>query len=151
VLDVAQSAQGIELVLTTQISPPNSRILHLRLGSHKERLRRAQEAVKRLWKRSGTSYPWEWGWSAFYRESEKLVVEAVRLDQSEWSTIPVRPVWWPQPGSGHSLNWQIWVRTQTCPIMTGLIQWSSNSNGHIVCRSSLVQYRTCPANSSRSR
>jgi hypothetical protein len=25
-------------VLTTQISPPNSKILHLRLGSHKERL-----------------------------------------------------------------------------------------------------------------
>jgi hypothetical protein len=32
-------------VLTTQISPSNSRVLHLRLGSHKERLRRAQEAV----------------------------------------------------------------------------------------------------------
>jgi hypothetical protein len=45
VLDVAQSAQGLGLVLTTQISPSNSRVLHLRLGSHKERLRRAQEAV----------------------------------------------------------------------------------------------------------
>jgi hypothetical protein len=59
VLDVAQSAQGLGLVLTTQISPPNSRILHLRLGSHKERLGRAQETVKRLWKRSETSHPWE--------------------------------------------------------------------------------------------
>jgi hypothetical protein len=46
VLDVVQSAQGLGLVLTTQISPPNSRILHLRLGSHKERLGRAQETVK---------------------------------------------------------------------------------------------------------
>jgi hypothetical protein len=38
VLDAAQSAQGLELVLTTQIPPSNLRIFHLRLGSHKERL-----------------------------------------------------------------------------------------------------------------
>jgi hypothetical protein len=85
VLDVALSAHGLGLVLTTQISPPNSRILHLRLGSHKERLGRAQEAVKRLWKWSGTSNPWEWGWSAFYRESKKLAVGAIRLDRSDRS------------------------------------------------------------------
>jgi hypothetical protein len=48
VLDTAQSTQGLGLVLTIQISPPNSRILHLRFASHKERLGRAQEAVKRL-------------------------------------------------------------------------------------------------------
>jgi hypothetical protein len=48
VLDAVQSAQGLGLVLTTQISPPNLRILHLRLGSHKGRLERAQETVKRL-------------------------------------------------------------------------------------------------------
>jgi hypothetical protein len=70
VLDVTQIAQDLGLVLTTQISPPNLRILHLRLGSHKERLDRAQEAVKMLWKRSETSNPREWGWSAFYREYE---------------------------------------------------------------------------------
>jgi hypothetical protein len=61
VLDVAQSAQGLGLVLTIQISPPNTRILHLRLGSHKERLGRAQEAIKRLWKQSGTGNSREWG------------------------------------------------------------------------------------------
>jgi hypothetical protein len=150
-LHEAQGAQGLGLVLTTQISPPNSRILHQRLGSHKERLGRAQEAVKRLWKRSGTSNPWEWGWSAFYKESKKLVVGAVRPDRSDWSTIPIRPVWWPQLGSGHSLNWQIWVRTRTCLVMAGLVRWSSNSNGHIVCWTSLVQYHACPANGSKSR
>jgi hypothetical protein len=74
VLDAAQSAQDLGLVLTTQISPSNSRILHIKLGSHKERLRRAQEAVKRLCNHSGTSSPWEWGWSVFYRESGKLAV-----------------------------------------------------------------------------
>jgi hypothetical protein len=74
VLDAAQSAQGLGLVLTTEISPPNSRILHLRLGSHKERLGRSQEAVKRSCKWSGTSSPRERGWRAFYRESGKLAV-----------------------------------------------------------------------------
>jgi hypothetical protein len=33
------------------------------------------------------------GWSAFYSESEKLAVGVVRLDRSDWSTIPVKPVW----------------------------------------------------------
>jgi hypothetical protein len=42
VLDVSQSAQGLGLVPTTQISQPNSKILYLRLGSHKERLGKAQ-------------------------------------------------------------------------------------------------------------
>jgi hypothetical protein len=83
VLDVAQSAQDLGLVLTTQISSPNSRILHLKLGSHKERLERAHEAVKRLGKRSGTSNPEEWWWSAFYREFKKLAVGAVRLNRSD--------------------------------------------------------------------
>jgi hypothetical protein len=44
VLDVAQSAQGLGLVLTIQISPPNSRILHLRLGFTK----RCWGEIKRL-------------------------------------------------------------------------------------------------------
>jgi hypothetical protein len=109
VLDAAQNAQGLGLVLTTQISPLNSRILHLRLRSNKERLRRAQEAIKRLWKWSGTSNPREWGWSGFYRESEKLVVGAIRLDRSDRSTIPVRPVGWPQLGSGYSLKETLWI------------------------------------------
>jgi hypothetical protein len=93
VLDVAQSAQVLGLVLITQISPPNSRILRLRLGSYKERLGRAQEVVKRLLKWSGTSNPRERGWSAFYKESEKQAIGAVRLDQSDQSTIPIIPVW----------------------------------------------------------
>jgi hypothetical protein len=32
------------------------------------------------------------GCSAFYRESEELAVGAVRPDQSDRSTIPIRPV-----------------------------------------------------------
>jgi hypothetical protein len=153
-LDVSQSAQCLGLVLTTQISPPNSRILHLRLGSHKERLGRAQEAVKRLWKWSGSSNPREWGWSAFYRESKKLAVGAVRLDQSDRSTIPasmVTPTGLKALSDGNSLNWQIWVRTRTCPVMARLVRWRSNSNCHIVYRISLVQYQTSPVNYSRSR
>jgi hypothetical protein len=67
VLDATQSDQGLGLVLTTQVSPSNSRILHLRLRSHKERLGWAQEAVERLCKWSGTSNPRERGWSLFYR------------------------------------------------------------------------------------
>jgi hypothetical protein len=74
VLDTTQSAQGLGLVLTTQMSQSNSRILHLRLGSHKERLGRAQEAVERLCKWLGTNNPWEKGWRPFYRFLEKLVV-----------------------------------------------------------------------------
>jgi hypothetical protein len=97
VLDAAQSTQGLGLVLTTQISPLNSIILHLWFGSHKERLERAQEVVKRLWKWSGISNPREWRWSAFYRESEKLAVGAVR------------PVWWSQLDAGHSLKETLWI------------------------------------------
>jgi hypothetical protein len=36
--------------------------------------------------------PMREGWNAFYRESEKLVVGAVRLSRSDRSTIPVRLV-----------------------------------------------------------
>jgi hypothetical protein len=104
---------------------------------------KSSRGYQKVWKWSGTSNPWEWGWSAFYRESKKLVIGAVRLDRSDWSTILVRPVWWPPSGpralyEGNSLNWQIWVRTRTCPVMAGLVRWSSNSNGHIVYRTTLV-------------
>jgi hypothetical protein len=99
VLDATQSA-GLGLVLATQISPPNLRILHLRLRSHKERLGRAQEAVKRLYKWSGTSSPRERWWRAFYRESGKLAVGV-----SETQTCPGRgpnmsdhPLWNPAWG-----------------------------------------------------
>jgi hypothetical protein len=51
----------------------------------------------------------EWGWSAFYREFEKLAVGAIRVDRSDQSTIPVRLVWWPQLGSGHSLKETLWI------------------------------------------
>jgi hypothetical protein len=37
--------------------------------------------------------PMRVGWSAFYRESEKLAGWAVRLDRSDRFTIPVRLVW----------------------------------------------------------
>jgi hypothetical protein len=67
----------------TQISPPNTRILHKGLESHKEWLGRAQEVVKRVCKWSGTSNPREREWSAFYRNLEKIVVGAVRADRYE--------------------------------------------------------------------
>jgi hypothetical protein len=69
----------------TQISPPNTRILHKGLGSHKEWLGRAQEAIERLWKCSGTSNPSERGWSAFYRNLEKPAIGTVRADRLETS------------------------------------------------------------------
>jgi hypothetical protein len=105
VLDAAQSAQGLGLVLTTQISSPNSRILHLRLGSHKERLGRAQEAVKRLCRWSGTSSPRERGWRAFYREPGKLAIGV-----SETRTCPGRG----SDMSGHPLWNPAWGRI--CPV-----------------------------------
>jgi hypothetical protein len=64
---------------------------------------------QKVLKWSGTSRPWEWAWSAFYRESEKLDVGAVRLDRLDRSTISVRLVWWPQLGSGHSLKETLWI------------------------------------------
>jgi hypothetical protein len=56
-LDIAQSAQGLKSSAHTRNSPPNSRIFHKGLRSHKERLRGAQEAIRRLCKWSGTSNP----------------------------------------------------------------------------------------------
>jgi hypothetical protein len=135
----------------TQISPPNTRILHKGLGSHKEWLGRAQEVVERVCKWSGTSNPRERWWSTFYRNLEKLVIGAVRDDRSDQSNIAVRSVWRLQIGSGHSLKksllddiiglgprhvWR-WVRQ---------VQWSSNYNGHKVHQTCLVQYRTCLEN-----
>jgi hypothetical protein len=73
-VDATQSAQGLEHVLTTQISQPNSIILHLRLGSHKERLGRAQKVVGVLYKWSRTIKPRERGWRPFYSVSRKIVV-----------------------------------------------------------------------------
>jgi hypothetical protein len=74
VLDATQSAQGLGLMLTTQISQPNSRILHLSLGSHKERLVRAKMIVGVLCKWSRSSNPQERGWMPFYSVSGKLGV-----------------------------------------------------------------------------
>jgi hypothetical protein len=42
-------------VAHTQISPPDTRILHKGLGSHKEWLGRAQEVIEMLCKWSGTA------------------------------------------------------------------------------------------------
>jgi hypothetical protein len=67
VLDATQSAQGFNSNAHTQNSPTNSKIFHLRLGSHKEISGRAQEVVERLFKRPETSKPRERGLSDFYR------------------------------------------------------------------------------------
>jgi hypothetical protein len=53
--------------------------------------------------------PPEWGWSAFYRESEKLAVGAIRTNRSDRSTILVRPIGWSQLGLGHSLKETLWI------------------------------------------
>jgi hypothetical protein len=86
-LDTAQSAQGLNSSAHTQISPPKPRILHKGLRSHKECLGRAQEAVERVCKWSGTSNPQERGWSAFYRKLEKLAVGAIRSDRYKDSKL----------------------------------------------------------------
>jgi hypothetical protein len=50
---------------------------------------RAQEVVERVCKWLGTSNPRERGWSAFYRNLEKLAIGVVKADQFDQSTIPV--------------------------------------------------------------
>jgi hypothetical protein len=140
----------------TQISPPNTRIFHKVLGSHKEWLGRAQEAVERVCKWLVISNPRERGWNAFYRNLEKLVVEAVRANRSDRSTIPARPLGWLKIDSGHSLMktlsddkfglgpGHVWRGA-------GQVLWRSNFNGHIVHWTCLVQDQTCPENVSGIR
>jgi hypothetical protein len=115
-----------------------------------------QEAVERVRTWSRTSNPWERGWSAFYRNLEKLAVRAVRADRSDRSTIPVRPLWRLQTGLGHSLKKSlsddtiglgprhVWRRA-------GQVWWSSNYNSHIVHWTYLVKDRTYPKNLSGIR
>jgi hypothetical protein len=57
--DTDQSAQGLNLSAHTQISSPNTRILHKGVRTHKEWLARAQEVVGRLCKWLVTSNPRE--------------------------------------------------------------------------------------------
>jgi hypothetical protein len=74
----------------TQISPPNTRILHKGLGSHKEWL------IKRMLKEHANGQELatheRGGGVPFYRNLEKLAVGAVRADRLDRSTILVRPV-----------------------------------------------------------
>jgi hypothetical protein len=130
-------------VAHTQNSPPKPRILHKGLISHKEWLGRSQVDVEILCKWLGTSNPWERGWSAFYRNLEKLAIGVVRANQSDRSTIPVRPEGWLKIGLGHSL-----MKTLTDDKF-GLgpghvrrrarqVWWCLNSNSHIVHRTCLV-------------
>jgi hypothetical protein len=119
VFEAAQIAQALNSSAHTQNSPPNSRIFQQRLGSHKERLGRAQEAVKRLCKWLGTSKPRERGWSPFLWIWKTSSLDCQR--RLIWSTIPVRPVGWPPTGLGHSLKETLWidkicVRTRTYPM-----------------------------------
>jgi hypothetical protein len=127
-------------VAHTQISPPNTRILYKGLGSHKEWLGRAQEAIEMLCKWPGTSNPWE-------RESVpfigiwKVVVGTVRADRS---TIPVRPVCRLQTDLGHTQNKSlsddtIGVGPGHIRRRDGQVRWSWNYNGHIVHRTCLVR------------
>jgi hypothetical protein len=147
----------------TQISPPNTRIIHIGLGSHKEWLGRAQEAVERVGKWLGSSNPRERGWNAFYRNlKKKLAIGAVRADWSDQSIIPVRPVWRLQTSSGHSLKKSlsdntvelgprhVQRRARQVQRRAGQVRWSSNYNSHKFHRTCLVQDRTCPKNLSRN-
>jgi hypothetical protein len=131
-LNVVQSAQGLNSSAYTQISPPKPRILYRGLRSHKECLGRAQEAIERVCKWSGTGNPRERAWSAFCRNLEKLVVGAIRSDRS---TIPVRLVSRFQTSLGHSLKKSlsidmnglgpgyVWKRGRASPVEFKL-QWS---------------------------
>jgi hypothetical protein len=135
----------------TQISSPNTRIIHKGLGSHKEWLGRAQEVIEMLCIWLGTSNPREWGWSVFYRNLEKLAIGAVGADQSDRSTIPVRLVWWLQTSLGHSLkkslsNGTIGLGPGHVRRRAGQVWWGLNYNGHNDHRTCLVQDRTCPKN-----
>jgi hypothetical protein len=137
----------------TQNSPPNTRILHKGLGSHKEWLGRAQEAVEILCRWSGTSNPWERGWSAFYMNLDQLVVGAIKTTQLDRFTISIKPVWRFQTSSGHSLKKSLLddkfglgpghVRRRA-----GHVRWCSNSNGHIGHWICMVQDQTCLKNAS---
>jgi hypothetical protein len=40
----------------------------------------------------GNQLPTREGWSAFYRILKKLAIGAVRVDRSDQSNIPIRPV-----------------------------------------------------------
>jgi hypothetical protein len=95
-IDLDQSAQGLNSSAHTQNSPPNSRILHEGHGSHKERLGRAQDVIKRLFKQLGTNNPQEKGWNAF--------IGIWKTSHWGYHSRPVRPVGCPQTGSGHSLK-----------------------------------------------
>jgi hypothetical protein len=60
-LDATQSAQGLNSNAHTKNSPPNIIIFHKGIGSHKEWMERAQEAVEILYKWLETSNPQEKG------------------------------------------------------------------------------------------
>jgi hypothetical protein len=127
----------------TQNSPPNTRILHKGLGSHKELLGRAQEDVEILCKWSGTRNTWERGWNACYRNMKKLAVGAIRANRWDRSTMPIRPVGWLKIGSGHSLmktlsDDKFGLGPGHVQRRARQVRWCSNSNGHIVHWTCLV-------------
>jgi hypothetical protein len=62
------------------------------------------------------------GVSAFYRESEELAIGVVRPVHHTGQTSRVTPTGLRALYEGSSLNWQIWVRSQTCPVMAGLVR-----------------------------
>jgi hypothetical protein len=96
------SAHNINRSIQLKNLAPKTWITQREVG---ESSRDCQKVIKIVRKQQ----PIRVGWSAFYRESEKLAVGAVRLNRLDWSTIPVRPVRWPQLGFGHSLKESLWI------------------------------------------
>jgi hypothetical protein len=88
VFDATQIDQGLNSSAHSQNSPLNSKIFHKGVGSHKERLGRAHEAIERLFKWSETSNPWEREVECLLEEYEKLVIGSVRANQLDRRVTP---------------------------------------------------------------
>jgi hypothetical protein len=95
---------GHNINLSTQLKnlAPKTWISQREVGESSRDCQKVMKTVR-------NQQPTRVGWSAFYSEYEKIAFGAVRLDRSDRSTIPDRPVGWPQLGSGHSLKETLWI------------------------------------------
>jgi hypothetical protein len=152
-LDASQSAQGLNLSEHTQNSPPNSKIFHKRLGSHKEWLGGELNRLLKGYSNGQEPATHERGGGCLLQESGKLAVGGVRADRC---TIPVRPVGWLQIRLGHSMmktlsDDKFGLGSRHVRRGARQVRWSSNSNSHIVHRICLVQDWTCSKHVSGTR
>jgi hypothetical protein len=147
-LDTTQSAQDLNSSAHTQNSPPNSRIFHKGLGSHKEGLR----DLKRLLK----GYTNGQELATHERGGGVLFIGIWKTSHWSCQGRSVKLVGWLQIGSGNSLmktlsDDKFGLGPGHVQRRVRQVRWSSNFNGHIVYRTCLVQDRTCPENVSGIR